>query len=612
MRNEIEEAKNEPEPNPTAVSLPVGQSRERLAWRVSVLTTLVAVALAIPTVAHFRETVSETQTVRSTILPPVNTTLDFTQGIGLPVLSPDGRRLVFGARTADGKTSLWNRSLDGLNAQALAGTEGAAFPFWSPDSRFIAFFADGKLKKIDASGGPAFTLTDAPNGRGGTWNHDGVIVFAPTSAPGLQRVSSAGGTSSPISAIQGTFPWFLPDGQHFLFQEQQTATNTSAELPFRVSSLAGSQSKVLGTGSNVIYAQGNLLFLHEGTLLAQPLDAERLEAKGEAVPVAEQIQTVLNSGRVGVFSASETGLLVYRAGGGRRTQLTWFDRTGKAAGTLGDPDRDGSPGNPELSPDGQRVVSERNVNGNLDVWLIDILRGAFTRFTFDAATDDYPLWSWDGKQIIFSSNRKKTIDLFIKSSSGAGSEQILLEPSDPRIAFSWSTDGRFLLYGENNSKTLADLWALPMQGERKPITVANSPFSESNGQFSPDGRWVAYQSNESGRFEIYVVPFPPGGGKWQISTSGGVSPRWRHDGKELFFIGPDGLMMATTVSASGTAFETAPPVSLFQTRLDGSVIAGSTKHQYAVSSDGRFLINTPSDSGGQPITLIQSWKAAAK
>ncbi|MSO82980.1 MAG: hypothetical protein EXQ53_06760, partial [Acidobacteria bacterium] len=474
--------------------------RERQAWFAAAVAAMTAIGLAIPAVIHFRETPPEAAAIRSTLLAPEGITLDFTNGAGLPALSPDGRRIVFGARTADGKQPLWVRSLDGLTAQPLAGTEGATFPFWSPDSRSIAFFADGKLKKIDAGGGPALTLADAPAGRGGSWSRNGVIIFAPTGAPGLQRVSSAGGASSPVPGQQGSFPWFLPDGEHFLCQDQG-----DAGFSFRVGSLDGGESTIVGAGSNAIYAEGHLLFLGEGTLMSQPFDADRLVTTGEAVPLAEGVQTVLNSGRVGVFSASETGLLLDRQGADQRRQLTWFDRTGKTVGTVGGPDDDLT-GNPELSPDGRRVAVDRAVQRNTDVWLIDLVRGGVTRFTFDAAIDQLAVWSRDGMQVAFSSSRKNTSgggrELYTKPSSGSGAEQLLLESAGAglRVPYGWSADGRVLLYRDVDPKTNSDLWALSVQGDRKPVPVANSPFNELNGQFSPDGRWVAYQSNESGRY----------------------------------------------------------------------------------------------------------------
>jgi Tol biopolymer transport system component len=350
-----------------------------------------------------------------------------------------------------------------------------------------------------------------------------------------------------------------------------------------------------------------VLFLRQQQqLVAQRFDLSRGELTGDPIMVADQIGVDVNlGGPGGAFSVSPSGVVAYRTRIAARNQLTWFDRTGKTLGTLGDTDGD-TIGYPELSPDGRRVAVDQVVQGNQDVWLMDLLRGGATRFTFDASVERRPLWSPDGTQIVFTSLRKKGFDLYMKPSNGAGAEQLLLESPYTKTPDGWSSDGRFLLYNENNGKT-SDVLALPLQGDRKPIPVATSSFSEHNGEFSPDGRWVAYQSDESGQFEIYVVPFPPGAGKWQVSTGGGVAPRWRHDGKEIFFIASDRKMMAATVSASNTSFEVAPPLALFQTLITGGGTSAA-KQQYAVSSDGRFLINVAgADSATSPITLILNW-----
>jgi dipeptidyl aminopeptidase/acylaminoacyl peptidase len=347
--------------------------------------------------------------------------------------------------------------------------------------------------------------------------------------------------------------------------------------------------------------------MQQGTLRAQTLDVSSGTLRGNPVAVADHVGFNGITG-FGGFSVSND-MVAYRGGADSRTQLTWFDRTGKVIGTVGDSDE--NIGYPELSPDGRRVAVDRTVQSNQDIWLIDLQRGGATRFTFDPAVDRRPLWSPDGMQIVFCANRKSGFDLYTKPSTGAGDDRVLVESQTTKTPDDWSADGQFLLYNENNGKT-SDILALPMQGDRKPIPVANNPFSENNGQFSPDQRWVAYQSNESGRFEIYVVPFPPGAGKWQVSTNGGIAPRWRHDGKELFFIAPSGQMMASSVSASSTSFEAATPVALFQTRVLGGT-SSAAKQQYAVSSDGRFLINTvAAGSATAPITLILNWTASLK
>jgi eukaryotic-like serine/threonine-protein kinase len=584
-----------------------GKSRDR--FLVAVVAIAVAAALAL-VFLYFRKAPPETALLRATILPPDNATLDFTGGLGLPALSPDGKRIVFGARTADGKTPLWVRSLDALTAQPLAGTDGATFPFWSPDSRFVAFFADGKLKKIDASGGPALTLADAPLGRGGSWSRQGVIIFASSNTVGpLLRVSSAGGASSPT---QGRLPWFLPDGRHFLYQSQP------GDLAILVGSLDGGASKlVMEAGSEALYAQGHILFLRNGTLMAQPFDPKRLMTSGEAVPIAEQIQTVLNSGTVGVFSVSETGMLAYRMGvGAGGLLLAWFDRSGKQGATVGEP---ANIVGFQFSPDRKSLAAAIQDPSNTDIWTYDVSRGLRTRFTFDPAMDSSPVWSPDGRSIIFASNRKGHFDLYRKSSNGSGAEELLYADNLNKTPTSWSADGKFLLYqarsgtGENEN----DLWALPLtpeqsKGPLKPFLVLQTPSnSEFDPQFSPDGRWIAYTSDESRRLEIYVTPFPQPpsgpGGKRQVSTAGGFLPRWRQDGKEIFYRGLDRRLMAAEAVSSGGILEVGQVRPVFGTTPN--ITEGYPL--YDVSTDGQhFLLRIfPEQKSGEPLTLVQNWTA---
>jgi eukaryotic-like serine/threonine-protein kinase len=592
-----------------------GKSRERFLVAVAAIAVMAALAFAF---LFFRGTPLEMPPLHTTILPPDNTTPDFTNGLGLPVLSPDGKRIVFGARTSDGKAPLWVRPLDALTAQPLAGTDGATFPFWSPDSRFVAFFADGKLKKMDASGGPALTLADAPLGRGGSWSRDGIIIFASSNTVGpLLRVSSAGGASSPMSATQGRLPWFLPDGRHFLYQSQPGNGN----LAILVGSLDGGESKVvMEAGSEALFAQGYILFLRNGTLMAQPFDPKRLMTSGEAVPIAEQIQTVLNSGTVGVFSVSETGMLAYRTGvGAGGLLLTWFDRSGKQEATLGEP---AAIVGFQFSPDRKSLAAAIQDPSNTDIWTYDVSRGLRTRFTFDPAIDSSPVWSPDGRSIIFASNRKGHFDLYRKSSNGSEAEELLYADNLNKTPTSWSADGKFLLYqarsgtGENEN----DLWALPLTPEQsggplKPFLVLQTPSnSEYDPQFSPDGRWIAYTSDESRRLEIYVTPFPPRpsgpGGKRQVSTAGGFLPRWRQDGKEIFYRGPDRRLMAAEVFSSGGILEVGQVRPLFG--ATPNVTEGYPL--YDVSADGQhFLLRIyPEQKSGEPLTLVQNWTAGLK
>jgi Tol biopolymer transport system component len=514
--------------------------------------------------------------------------------------------------------------LNGVTAQALSGTDGADFPFWSPDSRSVGFFAGGKLKRIETDGGPPQTLADAPLSRGGTWNRDGVILFAPAVMTPLSRVSATGGSPQTLTQLaQGqtgyAFPQFLPDGDHFLFYARAAVEDQSG---IYIGSLESTDSKLLiaADTAGLWAAPGWLLYMQQGTLRAQELDIAGGKLMGNPVIVANGVGYGTGIFNLGAFSASSSGIVAYRTDATLRTQLTWFGRTGNEIATVGDAD-ESTLGHPELSPDGRRVAVDRAVEGNQDVWLIDLLRGGTTRFTFDPAIDYRPLWSPDGAQIVFWSNRNNGGDVYTKASIGVGLEQPLIGSPMLGVPYSWSADGQFLLYGDGAPR---DVFAMAISGatshpaahsdqgiqpDRKPIGVATSPFDERMGQFSPDGRWVAYHSNESGRYEIYVVPFPAGGGKWQISTGGGISPRWRTDGKELFFIAPDAKMMAAGVSTPGTSFEAASPVALFQTRLVGGGANTNNKQQYAVSADGRFLINVPAgDSATAPITLILNWK----
>jgi serine/threonine protein kinase/Tol biopolymer transport system component len=594
VRIDIEQSANEP--SEPATSSPISRKSERLWMSAAAALLVVAAILSVVAIRSFRGIPAPE--IRTEIVTPA-TTDPFSFA-----LSPDGHQIVYVA-SGDGAPRLWLRVLSGTTASPLAGTEGAAYPFWSPDSRSVGFFTDGKLKRVDIGGGLPQTLATAGGGRGGTWGVDGVILYAPSTSGSLYRVAASGGQATPVTKPDPSqpghrFPQFLPDGRHFLFYAQGGPENQG----IYIGSLDSFETKrVTAADTAGLYAApGLLLFVRQGTLLARTFDPVRGELRGDPVTVADTIGV---SNFAGALSTSSTGLIAYRVGRATRTQLVWFDRTGKTIGTVGDPDETIQA--PELSPDGKRVAVDRDPQNNRDVWVIDLQRGGTTRFTFEASIDWRPLWSPDGTQIVFDSNRKKAAtDLYTKPSTGAGTEQLILESPYTKTPDGWSPDGHFLLYNENNGKT-SDVLALPLQGDRKPIPVANSPFSENNGQFSPDGRWVAYQSNESGRFEIYAVPFPPGAGKWQVSTNGGIAPRWRHDGRELFFIGPDGQMMAAGISTPGSSIEAATPVVLFQTRIAG----GSTnpaKQQYAVSADGRFLINTIGNSPDSPITLLQNWK----
>jgi Tol biopolymer transport system component len=609
----------------TGMPAPISASRKsalgdgRLAWIVAAVFFLAASALGY--FVYSRPVPQQAHAVRFTLFPPDKWSLAgtgaVTTGATAPVMiSPDGQRVAFVAISGEGKSLLWVRSLDTLTVQSFAGTEGASAPFWSPDSRSLAFFAGGKLKKIDVSGGPPITLCDAPDNRGGTWNRDGLILFAPTNTSVLQKVSASGGLPAPATVLgQGELgqirPSFLPDGQHFLYST--IAPRPGLGGPIYLGSLDSAERKVLfnANSANALYAQGYLLFLRETTLIAQPFDARRLVLTGDAFPIAERIRTSTSTQPYGYFSASENGALVYQTGAETaNSQLLWFDRTGKQIGALGDPADYSAL---ELSPDGKRasVSIPDDAGKGEDIWLYDMARGLRTRFTFGPSNVFGSVWSPDGSRIVFNSRRKGSFDLYQKASSGAGSEETLLEDNLNKYPDSWSPDGKFILYESLGSSRNSNLFVLPLTGDRKPYPLLQTKFGEADGRISPDGRWVAYRSNESGRNEIYVAPFPGPGGKWQISTAGGYFPRWRHDGSEIFFLTLDSRLIVASVNGKGVGFEVGAVKPLFATRIVAFTGAG---YQYDASADGqRFLINTsPEQATSAPITVVLNWTAGLK
>jgi eukaryotic-like serine/threonine-protein kinase len=584
------------------------------------MTAVAAIAIVIAAVgwgafAYFRRAPQNAATMRFFVSPPGTGGLALTAStpsgafVGPLAVSPDGSRIVIVATGADGKTQLWVRSLDTLTAQVLAGTEGAFQPFWSPDSRYLGFFADGKLKKIEVSGGPPVTLCVAPDPRSGTWNQGGVIVFAPTTNSALQKVSAAGGVPTAATVLgQGETahvrPFFLPDGRHFVYR----AYTGPAGGPIYVASLDSVERKLLfnADSTNVVYSQGYLLFLREATLMAQPFDAQRLTLAGDAFPIAEQILLFATTSQPsGVFSASENGLLAYQTGtGAAGAQLEWVDRTGKQVSVLGDSAAEDL----EVSPDGKRASVNIPTPNAKNIWVYDVARGLRTRFTFDAAGDLTSIWSPDGSRVVFNSRRKGHYDLYQKASSGAGAEEVLLEDNTDKYPTGWSPDGRFILYRSIGTATGDDIFVLPLSGDRKPFPFLKTQFNENFAKFSPDGRWIAYVSDESGKNEVYVAPFPGPGGKWQISTDVGNYPRWRHDGNEIFYLAPDYKLMAAAVNGKGSSFQVGQVKPLFQTR------ARTARYEYAVSADGqRFLINTiTQQTASAPITVVLNWTAGLK
>ena len=601
IRLEIEDALATPaaEAAPAVPGTP--DRRGTLGWIVAAVSSAAMFALAIPAVRHFRETPSaDAPEMRLEIATPPS---------GDPAslaISPNGRLLVFTGDSGAG-TRLWVRALDDSTARVLDGTDEARLPFWSPDSRHIGFFSQGQLKRIEVAGGSPRTLAVSVNPSSGTWGSEDVILFDPIATGPILKIPAGGGEATPATRFEGQVvghraPRFLPDGRHFLFSVNGTPDTRGIYL----GGLGAQESRRLVDGAGPAdVAANHLLFARGGTLFAQPFDLQRLVLSGTPAPMVQYPNGV-------AISASATGAIVYRGlSAPARQQLIWFDRSGKEVGRFGDVAIGGS--NPSLSPDGRRVVVSRIVDGNNDVWLLDA-RGGVVRLTSHPAIDNFPTWSPDGRRIAFESYVDgRTGDLYQKAVDGSGGQELLLSTPYPKFPTDWFRDGRFILYQELNPQTGMDVWALPLNGDRKPIPVVRTTFEELGGQFSPDGNWVAYSSSESGRREVYVQAFPGPGGKVVISTAGGRQPRWSPDGRELFYIAGDGRLTAVAVRTApdGLSVEARVKTPLFVPRFPRLATAGILSGlQYSVSSDGqRFLVSTViEESGTLPIGIILNWK----
>jgi Tol biopolymer transport system component len=594
------------------------KNRERILWAASGLLLAASVALLV---IHFGQTKTARQAIHVYIPAPEKSTFAFVGDLTGPlVISPDGTRLVFAARDGDGKQLLWVRPLQAAASQPLGGTEGATYPFWSADSRFIGFFATGKLKKIEASGGPAQPLCDAVDGRGGTWNREGTIVFAPIYNGPLYQVSAQGGTPvqltelDPAGETSHRWPQFLPDGRHFLY----FARNVAAEV---ASTYVGSidrteRKQLLRNRSNLVYGPpGYLLFVRENALMAQPFDVKDLSVHGDASPLADGVLANLPYGRA-IVSVSENGVLAY-AGTGDAVQvsrLRWLDRTGKQIALVGDP---GGYSTPHLSPDGKKlaVAVGDPSRATSDIWIYDLVHGGKTRLTFDASINSQPVWSPDGGHIVFwSSRRNQFPQLYQKSSNGEGSDELLLDSRTQDRPDDWSPDSQFIIYEPNLSA--GSLWLLPMSGDRKPKVFIGGEAGTypTEARFSPDGKWLAYTEYVSGKREVYITSFPGKTGKWQVSVDGGRYARWRADGKELFFLARDNTtVMAAEVYMSGPVPRIDTPKALFTVRL-AAQSANLEGAAFDVAPDGkRFLVNSMDQAPAvEPINLILNWDAELK
>jgi serine/threonine protein kinase len=583
-------------------------SRSRLGIGASIVAGVLFVALSILSFLYFRQSQPSKTVLRSTITLPDNRNLNSF------AISPDGRYLALAA-DVNGKRMLWLRALDALQAQAMPGTDDATYPFWSPDSRYIGFFAQGKLKKIAVSGGPPQALCNAVVGIGGSWSREDVIVFPSLLGDtAIERVPAAGGVPADVTRTKSTkFPVFLPDGKHFLY----TVLGDSVEgNGVYLSSLDGKENRrVLADVSSVVLGAGRLLLIRDNTLVAQPFDAASGQAVGEVFPVAEGVSTarVLSYAPVTV---SGTGMLLYESAVAAANQMAWYDRGGKLLGNVAAP---GPVFDPAISPDEKAIAFRRLSASGSDLWLWDLSRSAEQRFTTDASFNAAPIWSPNGDRIVFASSRSGGIfNLYQKVSTGTGEDEVLLVTGNNKGSMRWSRDGRLIVYIERDPRTKLDIWVMPVEAgaKRKPFPFLRSEFNELHGQLSADSHWMAYTSDESGQRDVYVRPFLSGEFQKKISLAGGEQPRWRGDGKELFFVGGDGKMMAvpvTVVAGTKPSFEVGIPQPLFEAHLVQA--PNNQLFEYDVTANGkRFLLNTAGvgSTSAPMLNIVANWDAGLK
>ena len=568
--------------------------RERITTIVAGVASLAALGLAAGWV------------VRRPSMPPVvrfeirpEHTIQFQDA---PRISPDGRVLACSATDSTGITRIWVRPLANTSAAPLPGTEGAGRPFWSPDSRSLAFFADGKLKRVDVSGGPVISLSEQASGSDGTWSRNGVILFDGGAGDPIRRASARGGPATsvvpPDTARHRAVGWpcFLPNGKDYLFLligEQNVLC---------AGRLGSSRYRELGPcDSRAEFAPGYVLFMRGGSLVAQRFDARALKLLGDPFPIADGVRIGANGNAD--FSVSGTGVLTYATGSTQGARLVWVDRSGHPMEVVEAATPLGNFLNPGLSPDGRRVAL-RVLDPRLrsrDVWTLDLTRGMTSRFTFDVGNENNPIWSSDGARLLYVSDGASG-GLHVRNASGTGEDERLLAGDLTTIPTDWSRDGAYVLYDQQVATGKTQVFALPTAGDRKPFVVLQGPYDQGQARFSPDGRWIAYTSNEAGRPEVFVQSFPGRTGKWQISTTGGSDARWRSDGQELYYLSPDQRIMAVAVRTS-PSFDPDAPRPLFTAEVLLPGVPGVT--HYAVSADGqRFLLVVP--ESGQALAGTQT------
>ena len=610
----------------TAISAVAAQASHKRSRRVpwvwlGAIAALAAAATFLVTRIYFAPAPNFPHRVRwNARAPEKNFFHASTDAPGRVAVSPDGQRIAFVASDEFGKTRIWVRALDALSAQPLEGTEGASNPFWSPDSQSLGFFANKQLRRMDAGGGPILNLCLVEVARGASWSQDGIILFTPYVNGGIYQVPATGGTPVRVTKIDPAgrdtshrWPYFLPDGKHFLYFAASHTDISHASEEVRVASLDGKENKLLlHAHSNAAYANGYLLFVRESTLMAQPFDLHRLELTGEAHSVAENVET--DTGWwYSVFTVSQNGILAFAPySANAKNQLLWFDHTGKQLGSVGEP---GDYRTLRLSPDGQRLAVEIAQPGS-DLWVFDLKQNSKSQLTF-GSSNVMPVWSADGKTLAFSSNRQHgTVDIFKMPSSSPQSEEAMVQTPLDKFVLDWSPDGQYLLYAQVEGRTTAgviqgSMMALPVHGDAKPQLVLKSPLYDNGGRFSPDGHWIAFSSRIAGPQQIFVIPFPGPGNPTQLSASSGINPIWRKDGKAIFYLNSDfGSVWETEVETKGNDLAVGKTSLLFKTAAQ----TGSYQfYPFDVSANGqRFLINSRPEQNNQEITVIANWTAGFK
>ncbi len=584
-------------------------------WAAAGLATVATLVLAVLLIG--REAPEE-RVIRFETPPPEGGRFHLAPDNPGPVaVSPDGQMITYAGRTSDGVIQLWVRPLNEEDARPLAGTENAQYPFWSPDSRRIGFFARGKLRVVEAVGGPPLALCDATDGKGGSWGRDGVIIFAPNYNSPLHSVVEAGGESIPITEFDAErkdnshrHPRFLPDGQHFLYVARSASSTVEGQAVV-IASLEGSEDRVLMRAPTAVeYASGHILFIRDRTLLARPFDTGKLQFSGDAFPIAESVTQLAPGTAAGVFSASQSGILAYQVGRGQDDsfRLVWRDREGNELGTVGEP---GSYDEVHIIPGGElaAVALEETASGNGDIWVVDLRRNLFTRFSFDPGYESAVTPSPDGKTLYFSGANNGEFSLVKKEIGGSGEGEIILESTLDMYPTSVSPDGKYLSFFRGGDQTNYDIWILPLSGDAEAFPFIESEFVEVAGMFSPDGRWLAYVSNESGSPEVYVTAFPDQGRKWQISISGGQSPRWNENGSEILYHASDGTITAVRVEPRDGGLLIGEATPLYNTRLQPF-----GNYFWALSPDGERVLamETGSEHDAPNLSVVVNWLDAVR